>query len=95
MAEWSKTRRRHLWRKGKRKCHYCGTKLTLRVGPPGTLTADHKNPRSKGGGNKRKNLLPACYSCNQKKRSKTYEEFVALIAGERTPDGRLYLDRRP
>lgn len=67
MPDRSSTRRNHLWRKGWRKCHWCGIGLAWKLGRPNTLTCDHVQPLSKGGTHKRINLVAACMTCNQKK----------------------------
>lgn len=52
-------------------CHYCGEPATTR---------DHKTPISKGGSRRgESNLVPACWRCNQRKGSMSYEEFMTLI----------------
>lgn len=51
-------------------CHYCGGVATTR---------DHMTPKSKGGGGGRSNLVPACYSCNQRKGQMGYREFMKLM----------------
>lgn len=63
----SKTRRRYLWRNGRRHCHWCGKRLTMRPNARGALTVDHLIPLSRGGTHKRSNLVPACRDCNQQK----------------------------
>ena len=40
------------------------------------MTADHKNPLSRGGYDKRKNVVACCYQCNQIKRSMSYAEWL-------------------
>jgi len=52
------------------RCFYCWRD----VGPE-KLTIDHKLPKSKGGGNKLKNLVLACRPCNRDKGSQTFEEY--------------------
>ncbi|MDB5612081.1 MAG: transporter [Bradyrhizobium sp.] len=64
----SKTRRRWLWKNGFRRCYYCNMRLQWRG--KHALTADHLIPRSRGGTDRRKNLVAACYPCNQAKGSK-------------------------
>lgn len=48
-------------------CAYCGRPAT---------TVDHAIPISRGGGSRRGNLLPACASCNSRKRARTVDEFL-------------------
>lgn len=47
-------------------CVYCGG---------GSGTADHVVPRAKGGANRLGNLVPACRTCNGKKRDDDLAEF--------------------
>ena len=54
-------------------CIYCG-----RDDRP--LTRDHKVPLTRGGTDDIANLVPACRSCNSKKRTLTAQEFLALRA---------------
>ena len=49
------------------RCAYCGATAT---------TMDHVVPVSHGGGSGRGNLLPACRSCNSRKRTKPLERFL-------------------
>jgi len=51
------------------KCAYCGCKFDEN-NPP---TRDHVIPISKGGDNTKENVVPACQSCNSKKRDKWAE----------------------
>lgn len=50
------------------KCFYCGTR-------PARLTQDHFVPLSKGGVHSAENIVPACQSCNSRKRDLSAEEF--------------------
>lgn len=54
-------------------CFYCGAS-----GIP--LTQDHKIPLSRGGSHTRDNVVPACVSCNSRKRAMTDIEFMAVRA---------------
>jgi 5-methylcytosine-specific restriction endonuclease McrA len=49
------------------RCAYCGRPAT---------TLDHVIPVKHGGESKRGNLLPACASCNPRKRTKSLEDFL-------------------
>lgn len=49
-------------------CAYCGAEATL---------VDHVMPRSRGGSNKRRNLVPACKPCNSAKGNRTPQEWRA------------------
>lgn len=55
-------KRLNVWRRCKRRCHYCRRPLTL-----GEMTIDHVVPRSRGGTDRYSNLVAACHACNQRK----------------------------
>jgi len=59
--EWLEILKRYSW-----KCAYCGIGFDLFNRPE----RDHIIPISKGGNNTRKNIVPACRSCNAKKHNK-------------------------
>jgi hypothetical protein len=63
---WDAVRKRILER-DKRVCHYCGEAAD---------TVDHKNPVVSGGTDDEDNLVTACRSCNTKKHTKPYEQFI-------------------
>ncbi|HEY8807173.1 MAG TPA: HNH endonuclease, partial [Candidatus Limnocylindria bacterium] len=44
------------------------------------IEADHRAPLSRGGRNTIENILPACRSCNRRKRTKTEDEFRTWLA---------------
>lgn len=50
-------------------CHYCGTRQQ-------ELTIDHIHPTSKGGRDTPNNITVACRSCNSRKGTKKYNEFI-------------------
>jgi hypothetical protein len=52
-------------------CCYCGE--------PKPLTIDHWIPLSRKGTHTANNVVPACKSCNSKKRTRTGEEYFALL----------------
>lgn len=52
------------------KCYYCGSS--------DNLTIDHMTPISRGGKNIKENIVPACFSCNFRKRTRTKEEFLKM-----------------
>ena len=68
--------------------------LKLRGRGPNRMTADHKNPLSRGGYDKRKNVVACCLRCNQEKRSKSYSEWMAIRA-ENIDDMGMKASRRP
>jgi len=51
------------------RCAYCGTK-------PERLSQDHIVPLSRGGSHTADNVVPACMPCNQKKNTKSLEQFL-------------------
>lgn len=53
-------------------CFYCGVSDK-------PLTRDHKIPISKGGTDYIWNIVPACKSCNCKKRTLTASEYIARV----------------
>lgn len=62
------------------RCHYCSRRFGNK--PHNRRTADHVKPLSAGGYDKRKNVVAACYSCNQRKRSMSAGEFMELLRTE-------------
>jgi len=81
--------RRHFLRKKKKEhggvwiCHYCKKEMTVlqkrgkRYSPRKAVTVDHKHAVGAGGSLlDTENMLECCSKCNQKKGSKTYEEFM-------------------
>ena len=54
-------------------CHYCGKMMTR-----SQLTLDHKIPRSRAPELRyaKKNLVPACWTCNGLKGSVAHDEYV-------------------
>jgi 5-methylcytosine-specific restriction protein A len=60
----------------KGQCYYCG-QLT----PPKELTMDHIVPLSRGGKSTRGNIVPACKTCNNKKKQLLPIEWEAYLQG--------------
>lgn len=58
-------------------CFYCGVAFTGTGAGPDHRTVDHRIPRSRGGSDGLANLVFACYACNQRKRDRPEDEFVA------------------
>lgn len=69
-------------------CAYCGKKITLR-----TMQVDHIQPKSRGGTDDFKNLMPSCRSCNHYKRADTLEEFREKIATIAERCHKIYINR--
>lgn len=57
------------------RCAYCLESVEV-------LTQDHIVPVSKGGLHAAENIVPACGSCNSRKRDKSLLQFVALTGGK-------------
>lgn len=58
-------------------CHYC-----QQVFPPAQLTMDHLVPLSRGGQSTKANLVPACKTCNTKKKTLMpleWDEYMARL----------------
>jgi 5-methylcytosine-specific restriction endonuclease McrA len=66
-------------------CFYCGGKYDTRY-----LHIDHKIPKSRGGSNKKSNLVVACQKCNLLKGTLTIEEFLKKAEKECNRHQRLY-----
>lgn len=60
-----KRSRANIYAKAGGRCRYCGRELE-----PEEMTIDHIHPKSKGGGNRPKNLTAACRTCNSHKGDK-------------------------
>lgn len=78
--QWEELKKQH-----NNKCYYCGVSEThldqIWGGTNFTkLTKDHRIPISKGGTDKIDNILPACISCNAKKRD-ALEDIVCISGG--------------
>jgi 5-methylcytosine-specific restriction endonuclease McrA len=58
-------------------CYYCGELLYKSF--DSSVHIDHKTPISRGGSNNISNIALACSACNQKKFTKTAEEFMEMI----------------
>lgn len=77
--------RGEMFRRQKGRCAYCCIAMSWDTTATGA-TVDHVVPISKGGKNKRGNLVLACRRCNNAKADMDAEEFkVALAAGVKFP----------
>lgn len=56
-------------------CFYCGVRFAAEG--PDHRTVDHRVPRSRGGTHALRNLVFACFACNQRKRDRPEGDFVA------------------
>ena len=59
-------------------CHYCFDAITHE-----TATADHRVALANGG--KHREIVAACFPCNQAKEDLEYGEFVSMISSDRVP----------
>lgn len=71
--------RRYLLLGGPR-CAYCRRDVGFE-----RLTRDHVLPRSRGGREAPENVLPACGSCNRKKRSRRLRDFAPSLEASLDP----------
>ena len=57
------------------RCCYCNRPFDKK----NKATKEHILPKSKGGDNTLKNLMPCCFECNNIRSDLTYKEFKAVI----------------
>lgn len=74
-ARWRAARVAMANRRSASTCFYCGVRFTA-TGPD-HRTVDHRVARSRGGPDAVRNLVFACYACNQRKRDRHEQEFLA------------------
>ncbi|MBW2107774.1 MAG: HNH endonuclease [Deltaproteobacteria bacterium] len=69
-------RRSQWWKRrvARGRCHYCG-----RAVRPADLTMDHIVPLARGGRSKKGNVVPACKTCNTKKKTLVPVEWKAYL----------------
>jgi hypothetical protein len=73
-------KRARVWAKTAGHCWYCGT----RMNPWQDFCVDHVMPRVHGGADTLENLVPCCSLCNERKGTKTVEEFREVISSTTT-----------
>lgn len=56
-------------------CFYCDVRFT--ESGPDHRTVDHRVPQSRGGSHALGNLVFACFACNQRKRDRPEDDFLA------------------
>ena len=62
-------------------CYYCDGRLSA-----SELTMDHIVPMSRGGRSTKGNVVPACKTCNNKKKYLLPMEWDEYIRSQRSPD---------
>ena len=70
------------------RCFYCGIEIYVaNLGPrsDSMFNVDHKIPKSRGGTNKKDNLVCSCRKCNYSKGTLTVEEFRAKKQRQKDP----------
>ena len=70
-SQWWKNRR------ARNQCLYCGKTVPARQ-----LTMDHLIPLSRGGLSERKNLVPCCKECNNRKKNMLMNEWEEQLSSE-------------
>lgn len=58
-------------------CHYCGQKV-----PSTELTMDHLMPVIRGGKSTKKNCVPCCKSCNNRKGHRLAAEYLEELRND-------------
>lgn len=79
--EWRRRKRLRILVRDGFTCAYC-----LIVLDEKRLTVDHKIPVARGGSDEDDNKITCCWSCNRRKCTKTYEQFMAIMQPDREPD---------
>jgi 5-methylcytosine-specific restriction endonuclease McrA len=66
-----------VWAKTDGRCWYCGGQLhnAPEFQDDGYMHIEHQDPRATGGKSNLGNLVPACRTCNLRKRHKNVEQF--------------------
>lgn len=75
---------------GKEECQFCH-KTVSEDGIE--MSIDHKFPQDLGGPTITNNLIPACKTCNGKKRNMTCEQFAIYLQKENENEQKEYLDK--
>ena len=78
---------RRLFKMQHRKCHYCGIEMILKQGYGTSATIDHMVPKCHGGTRHPRNVVAACWACNNAKGDTGYDTFKQRIANLGRPDG--------
>ncbi len=79
--------RRNILERDDHTCQYCGEHLPARE-----LTLDHVIPRSRGGGSTWRNLVVACFRCNDRKGSRSVADAgMELMRQPQRPKWSTYL----
>jgi len=79
--------RRNILERDDHTCQYCGKRLRA-----ADLTLDHVVPRCRGGGSTWRNLVVACFECNDRKGSRlVHEAGMKLLRQPQRPKWSTYL----
>lgn len=70
---------RELYERAHGRCHYCGIEMTLKRGRDNTATKDHILPRAASGTSHPRNLVCACWACNNFKSDMSYNAFTDYV----------------
>ena len=81
-------RRKSIWKKANGLCAHCGKSVT-----GASQTIDHIIPKSKGGTDDQRNLMPLCRKCNDGRGTNKIDvrEFYGFASGWALDDFRDYL----
>lgn len=69
-------------------CHYCKCQMVLKRGHSTAVTVDHIKPKSKGGTRHKRNIIGACWACNNARGSTPYDVFLAHVKANGRPDNK-------
>jgi 5-methylcytosine-specific restriction endonuclease McrA len=79
-------RRLRLAKAQKKRCYYCGCRMTFRIShngalPPTAATFEHIIPVSQGGSSHSDNLVIACFSCNNARGDRDARDMMLTQMG--------------
>lgn len=86
MERFSSKVKASVWQKTGGRCWYCGIQTNpfssgfKKIFVNKDFCIDHVIPRKHKGGDELENLVPACWTCNNRKRDMTVEEFRKVIS---------------
>lgn len=71
--------RKHLFRRHRGRCFYCGRAMTLSTGLLTSVTIDHVVPKSFLGWGLRDNIVASCARCNTIKGDRPMHDMLRLV----------------